>query len=146
MWVALQVKPKSEAAVAIHLRNKGYEEFVPTYVPEPHNRATPRIRELPLLPGYVLCKFTPATMGRLIVTTPGVIRILGIAGKPSPVSEEDIATLRQIVSSKLYCRPSAYLRVGQEVRISAGPLAGITGILTCLGKNHRVVIAVEMLR
>jgi len=81
-----------------------------------------------------------------IVTTPGVIRILGIPGKPSAVDEDEIMAVRRIASSGLACSPSPYLSIGQRVRIVDGPLAGITGIVGRIRNHQRLIVSVELLR
>jgi hypothetical protein len=38
------------------------------------------------------------------------------------------------------------LEVGQRVRLQAGPLAGVEGILVAAGKQERVVVSITLLR
>ena len=145
IWIALRVRPNLEQVIALHLRNKGYEDFVPIY----KESSDPRVvcdRSRPLFPGYVFCKFGGITPNGLIVKTPGVIRILGVGGRPTPVPEEEILALQRISVSGINCRPSPYLTVGDRVRIVRGPLAGIEGILTRVANKRELVVSVEMLQ
>jgi transcription antitermination factor NusG len=148
-WVAVHVQPRRERLVSLLLRNKGYEEFLPTY--RGRSRRTGRLGKvdaqgLPLFPGYLFCRFEPNNLNARIVTTPGVLRILGTPGKPSEVPSEQILALRSIEKAKAICGPFPFLEIGEKVQIANGSLAGITGILTRTGGQRQLVISVEILR
>lgn len=143
-WIALQVRPKHERIVATHLHNRGYEEFLPTYECQLKKEGRNGIR--PLFPGYLFCRYSPVRIGGSIVTVPGVVRLLGYAGRPSVVDEEEIAALRGIVT---YCpdrSPTKYLDTGNTVRIVRGPLTGLMGTLTRPPHNDILVVSVEILK
>lgn len=143
-WIAVQVQPRHEHLVSTQLSYKGYEEFLPC-CPSTANTANSRQRR-PLFPGYLFCKFHPLGVAARIVTTPGVVRILSIAGHPVEVREEEIAALRKITISSIECIPCPYLELGNHVRIVNGPLAGITGILTQMERNPRLVVSIQILK
>lgn len=145
-WFAVWIKGRLEQNAASHLRSRGFQPFVPTYVER--RRWSDRIRkvELPLFPGYLFCQFDPDD--RLpILTTPGVLQVLGVgAGKALlPVPEPEIEAIRTIVNSGLPKGPWPYLKVGQRVRIGSGPLDGVEGILTEVRGVCRLVVSVELL-
>ena len=77
-WFAIRVKPGFEFNITSVLKSKGYEEFVPTYRSEDGGRGS---SERPLFSGYVFCRFDPAVRAP-IVTTPGVIRVVGYGRRP----------------------------------------------------------------
>ena len=99
-WFALQVRTRTEHQVATMLRAKGYEEFLPT-----HNVKNKKSASFPapLFPGYVFCRINPNAHG-LIVTTPGVIRIVEFGGKPAPVDPEELRSVQLIVNPE--CQPA----------------------------------------
>jgi len=142
---ALQVRPRHEKAAAWALHNKGFDEFLPLY--RSRRRWSDRVKELdmPLFPGYVFCRFDPED--RLpILTTPGVISLVGIGKTPTPVEEAELAALRMVVQSGLNAEPWPFLKVGQPVRIDLGPLAGLEGILTELKNRQRLIVSVGLLQ
>lgn len=147
MWLAVQVRPQKEQEVAIHLRHKGYEEFVPT---SSHQLSSPRrlpFRKAPLFPGYLFCRTNQLIPAGLIVTTPGVIRILGTPGNPWPISDEDIAAIHKIVFSGLRCGAVRYqAHPGEKLRIIAGSLAGLCGTLMRVKNEDRFVVSIELLQ
>ena len=143
-WVALHVQPRRERFVAHLLHEKGYEEFLPIHMRSRREKADKAA--VPLFPGYLFCKFKPANHGSKIISTPGVIRILGEPGKPTPVPEEEIGAVRTITEYRTDCRTTDYLQVGEKVRIINGPLCGITGILTSVHNTRMLIVAVTTLR
>jgi transcription antitermination factor NusG len=144
-WFALHVRSRFEVTVASHLFGKGYECFLPTF--KSRRRWSDRIKEIeaPLFPGYLFCRFN--VLDRFpIVTTPGLIQIVGFNRAPVPVTESEIAALQQLVSSKLRHEPWPYLRAGAKVSIEAGPLAGLEGIFIEAKGSHRLVLSVTLLQ
>jgi transcription antitermination factor NusG len=130
----------------VTLRGKGYQEFLPLY--RSKRRWSDRVKELdlPLFPGYLFCRFD--VHGRLlpILTTPGVIGIVGAGKTPLPIDDEEIESVRAILRSGLKAQPWPFLRVGSKVYIEAGPLAGVEGIITNTDKVYRLVVSVSLLQ
>jgi len=145
-WFALQVRTRSEQMCAQMLRSKGYEDFLPLSCIAVNRKGLHAYAESrPLFPGYVFCKLSGNERG-LVMTTPGVIRVVGYGGVPSPITDEEIANMRCIVNST---RPSyawPYLQVGQSVHIVAGPLRGVEGILLRRKNLVRLVVSIHLLQ
>jgi transcription termination/antitermination protein NusG len=146
-WYALQVRPRYESIVANLLKNKGYEIFAPGY--RAQRKLSDRIKhlEVPLFPGYVFCHFDPAARSETpVITTPGVLKILGFANKPTPLDAVEMESVRLTIQSKASPRPCAYVSTGARIRITRGPLAGVEGLLTSVNKKQMLVVSLSMLR
>jgi transcription antitermination factor NusG len=144
-WFALRVRPRREKVVADALRAKGYEEFLPLH--EERRRWSDRVAivEMPLFPGYVFCRFD--VQHRLpILTTPGVLLVVGVGRTPQPIDDEEIVSLRILVASRLHLDPWPYLHAGQRVQIVGGPLAGAEGVVLSVRTEHRLVVSVTLLQ
>ncbi len=144
-WYALAVKPRHDKAVSKTLENKGYQTLVPLY--KRRHRYATRIKEteLPLFPGYVFCRFSPLL--RLpILTTPGVIQILGAGRLPIPVDETEMESLQTALRLHVPVQPCNFLEVGQRVRITDGSLTGVEGIVMSHKNYLRVVLSITLLR
>jgi transcription antitermination factor NusG len=145
-WFALNTKLRYEEFVAKHLSNKGYEVLLPVY--QCRRRWSDRVKkfELPLFPGYLFCRFD--SMDRLpIVTTPGMIQIVGFGKTPVPVDDSEIAAIQRAASSDLAREPWPYLQVGEKVRVECGALRGVEGILlNTKGGGHRLILSVTLLQ
>jgi len=144
-WFALQVRSQHEKTVALALRDKGYDEFLP--VCQLNRRWSDRIKrlEVPLFPGYVFCRFDVEKRLPILVT-PGVRFIVGIGKIPFPIDNSEIAALQSIVKSGLPAEPWPFLKVGQRVRIEQGSLEGIEGILLPPKSSSRLVVSVTLLQ
>ena len=144
-WFALQVRVRHEGEVTVHLQGKGYEWFLPTY--KERRRWSDRVKQVdaPLFPGYVFCRFNPNDRFP-ILKTPGVTQIVGYSRVPVPVDEKEIEAIRTLVDSGLPNFPCAYLEVGSRVRIEAGALRGLEGILTDLKGKRRLVLSITLLQ
>jgi transcription antitermination factor NusG len=81
-----------------------------------------------------------------VLATPGVTSVVGFGNQPAPVTEEEIRAVRTMIASGLPVGPWPYLQVGERVRIEAGPLCGLEGILTQVKDTWRVVVSVELLQ
>lgn len=143
-WYALKVRPRHEKIVAWTLQSKGYEEFLPLY--KSLRRWSDRIKqvELPLFPGYVFVRFDSQNPAP-ILTTPGIVAIVGAGKVPVPVDPAEMAALQTIVRSGVPIEPWQFLQVGQRVRIDDGPLAGLEGVLLEIKNSRRLIVSLSLL-
>jgi transcription antitermination factor NusG len=144
-WFAVQVKPRAEWCVAEALGNKGYEHLLPDYACGSDLRRRSKNGRLPLFPGYVFCRYDSTASG-MIVTTPGVLRVVGYGNTPIPVDENEIAALKTIMDSGLAARPWPKLEPGDCVRIQAGPLRGLSGVLCDVNKHRQLIVSLTLLQ
>ncbi len=145
-WYAIRIQSKLESLASATLRGKGYEEFLPLY--RSRRRWSDRVKEidLPLFPGYLFCRFALGDRLLPILTTPGVISIVGAGKTPIAVSNEEIAAVQAIVRSGLPTRPWPCLSVGSRVFIHRGPLAGVEGICLNVDKVFRLLVSIPLLQ
>jgi transcription antitermination factor NusG len=142
-WYAIRTRSNHERVASIVLRGKGYDPYLPLY--RAQRRKTEGLGEYPLFPGYVFCRFD--VKKRLpIVTTTGVISVLGVGREPMAIPEDEIEAVKAVLRSGLPTEPCPYLREGQRVRITHGSLEGLHGILVKRKTQLRMVISVTMLQ
>ena len=144
-WFAVYVKTNAERSVASVLKTKGYEEFVPTYKETRQWSDRRKQVELPVFTRYVFCRFDEQR--RLpVLTTPGVVSIVGTTAGPTPMEPSEIEALRLTWLSGLECRPWPFLQEGRRVRVRRGPLTGVEGLLVRSKKGCRLVLSVTLLQ
>jgi transcription antitermination factor NusG len=143
-WFALSVKPRHERTSAAALRFKGYQEFVPLY--QSRRRWSDRVKEieLPLFAGYVFCRFD-ARFRLPILTTPGVLKIVGAGRDPIPVQDSEMEALEAVARSGILAEPWPFLQAGCRVRVEEGPLRGTEGFLLEVKSRERLVLSVTLL-
>lgn len=144
-WFALNTRFRYEDYVAKQLSVKGYEILLPVY--RCRRRWSDRVKnvELPLFPGYLFCRFD-ANDRLPILTTPGMIQVVGFGKTPVPVEASEIVAIQRAISSDLTREPWPYLQIGEKVRVETGALRGVEGILLSVKGGHRLVLSVTLLQ
>jgi transcription antitermination factor NusG len=143
-WYAVQTRPRHEKRVAAEVRARDMEEFLPTH------RSRHRWRngvladvELPLFPCYLFVKVPLCDRLRLL-GLPGVIGFAVNSAHPTALPQKDIEALRAL-SVICQAEPHPFLSVGDRVRLVAGPLMGMEGILTRRKQELRVVLSLDFI-
>jgi len=144
-WFALRVRSNFEQVTSTILRQKGFQEFVPSY--RTKRRWSDRVKEIekPFFPGYVFCRFN-ADNSLPVVQTPGVVHIVGNGRTPSPVDDAEMESLQTLVNSEVLVAPYSFLKAGQRVLIRYGPLAGVEGVLESFRSGYRIVVSITLLQ
>ncbi len=144
-WYAVHVRSNFENMASDNLQGKGYNVFLPLY--SERRRWSDRVQEatLPLFPGYLFCRFNVRDRLLPILTTPGVVAIVGCGKIPVPVDDREIAAIQSIVSSGCAAEPWPFLGVGSDVYIESGPLTGVEGVIVSTDKVYRLVVSVGLL-
>ncbi len=144
-WFALFVKPQKERSTNELLRQKRYDTFLPMYREKRAWADRQAICEKPLFPGYLFCRFN-AKWRMPVLTTPGVLNVVGCGGRPEPIDEAELLAIKTIAASPLGYNPCPYLEAGNRVRILDGPLAGLKGILLDPKRGRRLVVSVSLMQ
>lgn len=143
-WYALYTRHQHEKAVERILSSKGFETFLPLYNAVHRWKDRNKQLLLPLFPSYV---FVQSYLDRRleILSTPGVFGLVGTAGHPSPISREEVESVRLAVESSFRVEPHPFLNCGDRVRITSGPLEGTEGVLIRKKNAFRLVLSVQIL-
>lgn len=144
-WCAVAVRHQHEKTIARHLLDVGLESFLPLY--RTRRIWSDRVKELelPLFPRFVFARCTFQTRAN-VLRIPGVRGIVGFGKETAYISETEIAALKAMISSGLLVQPWPYLKIGDWVRITHGPLQGLEGILVRQKDSWRVVVSVHLLQ
>ena len=143
-WYALYTRHQHEKTVSSLLLGKGFQVFLPLYSAVHRWKDRDKQLSLPLYPGYV---FLRDRLDRKlqILMTPGVYSIVGTSGGPEPIPEFEIDAVKRVIESSLAVEPHPFLRCGDRVRVTCGPLEGIEGILLRKKNAFRLILSMEML-
>ena len=143
-WYVACTLARHEKAVADRLRNKDVETYLPLYWAV-RSWGTRRVTlDLPLFPGYVFVR-TQITRKARILEHPGVIRLVGLNGRATPMADEDMERLRTSLSA-CKAEPYPYLIAGRRVRIKSGPLSGVEGTIVRRKGGVRLVVQIDLIQ
>lgn len=144
-WYAVRVRSNQERTAITHLRERGFEEFAPSYKTESVWSDRKKQIDRFLFPGYVFCRLNPND--RLpVLSAPGVVDLVGFGRTPAPIPEDEIERVRRMVDSGLMVNPYPFVKVGESVLIERGPLTGVEGILVEVKGRCRLVVSINLLQ
>jgi transcription termination/antitermination protein NusG len=141
-WYAIYVKSRHEKNVASTLASRGYESFLPTYL---KRRKDSKKSDLPLFPNYVFCRLKPSEK-MPVITAPGVFSIVSSSGLPASIPEAEIESIRRMLKSGLDPAPWPYVKEGQQVCMTSGPLRGVEGVVVNESHHRWLVVSVKLLQ
>lgn len=143
-WYAVYTVPQNEKSVVRHLDVRRIESFLPTYesIHRWNNGQRKRV-VLPLFPTYLFVRIQ-AEERSTVLSAPGIIRIVGNSHRPIPLPNTMIDFLRSDFC-KQRVEPYRDLVVGQKVRIKAGPMQGVQGVLVRKKGSMRFVLTLQLI-
>jgi transcription antitermination factor NusG len=141
-WFAVYTTPRHEKHVSEILAERQIETFLPLYrANRQWKKSSPVVLDLPLFPTYVFVRIARQARG-VVLGTPGVLSIVGSSKEAWPLPELEIDALRSgLLERKI--EPHPYLVVGERVRIMAGVMAGVEGVLVRKKSDLRVVLSLD---
>ncbi len=143
-WYAAYTRSRHEKVVAETLEKRTVEHFLPLYETVRTWKNGRFKVQLPLFPGYLFVHI--ALCDRLqVLQVPGVVRLVGCKGVPAALPQDEIEIMRNALRKGIEAEPHPYLRVGQRVRITSGPMEGLQGILLRRRGRPRVVVSVDLI-
>ncbi|MGB7436459.1 MAG: UpxY family transcription antiterminator [Candidatus Acidiferrum sp.] len=144
-WYAAYTCANREKKAASEILRRGVEAFLPLY--HTARRWSDRRVELqlPLFKGYVFVHL-PLFERLKVLQVPGVVRLVGFGGLPSPLPDEQMDRLRAGLDGCSRVEPHPFLTVGRRVTIKRGPLAGMSGILLRRKGRLRLVVSISLIQ
>jgi transcription antitermination factor NusG len=144
-WFAIQTLSRHEKVVRSQLEMRNVENFLPTK--RRLSQWTDRKKEIevPLFAGYCFARFSLAD--RLpVLQSQGVVRVVGSGGRPEPIPNEEIESLRKLISSRADYDCCPYLMEGMLVEVIRGPLQGVKGRLVREARSCRLVLGISLIQ
>src|SRR5574341_1788000 len=131
-WYAVYVRSRHEFVTAVELTRKGMETYLPAMRKVSQWKDRKKRIEFPLFPGYVFVR-VPVCPGAFleVLKTRGTVAFVALEpGTPTPISADEINSLKLVIGSGRDIDVYPGLKEGMKVRITCGPLAGVEGILS----------------
>jgi transcription antitermination factor NusG len=141
-WYAVHTRSRHEKTIAVRLNSQATEIFLPLHrTRNTWKNGVHADVDVPLFPCYLFAKIGIHDRLRLL-QTPGVLGFAATSARPTAIPNEEIALLRT-ATAKLEAEPHPYLSCGDRVRLVAGALTGLEGILIRRKHEYRVVLSIE---
>lgn len=148
-WYVLWTRSHCEQLVHDQLAAKMYHLFFPKIEVWSRRGGLRHLIRIPMFPGYVFLRHAMDKASFVEVQkTRGLVRLLGERWDRLAVApNEEIEAVQRVLAARLRPVPHPYLREGQPVRISHGPLAGVEGIFVRIKPNKGLfVLSVNLLQ
>ena len=148
-WHVLWTRSNCEQLVHDQLAAKGFHLFLPIVDVWSRRAGLRRLCPKPMFPGYLFLQHALDKWSDVEVRKArGLVSILGDTWEArAVVPDVQVEAIQTLVRGKLSAFPYPYLREGQRVRITRGPLTDVEGILLrTKAKKGLLVLSVEMLR
>jgi transcription antitermination factor NusG len=144
-WYAVYTCANHEKRVADQFLSRSVEHFLPQYESTRVWKDRKVRLQLPLFPGYLFVHL--AAQERLrVLQVPGVVRLVGFNGSPTPMREEELERIREFLGQGWPAEPHPYLEAGRRTRVVRGPLAGMQGIVLRRKNRSRLVISFDLIQ
>jgi transcription antitermination factor NusG len=142
-WYALYTCPRHEKCVAQQIEQRSISCYLPLYRSVRRWKERRKELELALFPGYVFVRLALKDRFR-VLALPSAVRLVSFNGQPAVLPESEIEQLRQRLAGGCV-EPYPYLRVGRRVRVCAGPMQGLEGIIVRRKDHCRVVFSLDLI-
>lgn len=159
-WYLVQTKPRAEEQARAQLLNQGYEVWLPLLTSWRKVAGIWTQKTSPFFPRYLFVR--PSHEGQSIApirSTLGVSALVRFGIEPARLDESLFADLQRLVDTYAQrpdLRASPFVP-GENVSVTAGPLAGLEGVVTrtalervtvllqILGREKEVALQADML-
>ena len=146
-WYLVHSKPRQERLALENLERQGYQCYLPVIPTEKIRRSLLTLTDEALFPRYLFIRLgndvSAKGWGPIRYTT-GVSRLVSFGAVPARIEDAMIAQL-QTSESRFKERPARLFKVGDRVRISDGPFAGIEGVFQIAEGEKRVMVLRELM-
>lgn len=144
-WFAIWTRSRHEQVVRDQLAAKQIDAFLPTVTRWSRWKDRRKKIDWPLFPGYCFARFDPED-ALPVLKCSGVVSIVSFEGRPAPIPEYELESIRLLIGSEMQYDPCPFLKEGSLVEVVGGPLRGVVGrLLRKSGGHARLVLSVDMI-
>ena len=142
-WYALKVRSRSEMLAIASLDHYGFESYCPQT--KTRTQYSDRVKTTlePVFPGYLFCRFELSSKANVLASS-SVERVIGFGSQPIPVPASEIDAIRRMVDEGAVAAPTP--KAGDRIRVIAGVLKGLEGILVREATTNSLVVSVQLLQ
>jgi transcription antitermination factor NusG len=144
-WFAVWTRSRHEQVVREQLERKQIDAFLPTITRWSRWKDRRKKIDWPLFPGYCFARFNPSDTLPVLKCT-GVVSIVCVEGRPAPIPEYELDSIRVLVDSQFQYDPCPLVREGMMVEVVHGPLKGVIGrLIRKDAQRAQLVLSVDLI-
>jgi len=145
-WFAVNIRPQCERIAVVNLERQGFCSFLPVRLKTVRHARQFRTVVAPLFPGYLFVSLDMARdRWRSVNSTYGVTGLVMGGDQPARVPPGIVEALVALSAERGVVRLDRGLRLGQRVKLLAGPFTDLIGTLERLDDQGRVRVLLEMM-
>ena len=145
-WFAVNIRPQCERIAVVNLERQGFRSFLPVCLKTVRHARQFRTVVAPLFPGYLFVDLDlTRDRWRSVNSTYGVTGLVMGWDQPVRVPPGIVEALVALSAEKGVVRLDRGLRLGQRVKLLAGPFADLIGTLERLDDQGRVRVLLGMM-
>lgn len=142
-WVVVHSRPRREKKVADACRRAGIHAYLPLTARTATYGARRRTFWRPLFGGYLFCR-GDADQQRWLKQNQHVANVLSVFDQEGLARQ--LQHIHAALQSGLVVEVLPFLKEGQRVRVTSGPLKGCEGVVIRMAGRARVVLNVDVIR
>ena len=140
IWWVAHTKSRREKALTGLLRREGIGYFLPLYEKRYRSNGRTRWSVIPLFSGYVF--FRGARIERYKALQTGhIARVIEVDEQERLIRE--LRQIERVVLMDAAVEPFPFAKVGERVRITEGPFAGLEGVIEMRKGSDRLILSVD---
>lgn len=143
-WYVVYTKPNQEKRIVHYLNLRYVNAYLPLRKEIRFWSDRKKSILTPLFPGYIFVHLNTKKRFR-IFDVPGIVKFVGSNITPATISEEELSTIRQLETCG-YPITEEQAEIGTLVKVSGGPLLGLTGKLLLRKGQRRFIVSIEALQ
>lgn len=141
-WLVVHARPRAEKKITTFCRSHGFASYLPLRDKVHVYGKRKRVYSTPLFTGYVFCCVDPR--GRsLLRQNQYAANVLDVFDQAGLLAQ--LRQVRQALSAGQIIEVLPYLEAGHRVRVTAGPLRGLEGVVVRAKGRTRIVLNVDMI-
>jgi transcriptional antiterminator RfaH len=142
-WRVLHSKPRQEKSLARYLHAAGLQYYLPLIARRNRIRGRIITSRVPLFTSYVFLRADPAERV-LALASNRVVQVLEVGDQNRLL--RDLRQIDTLLGSGAPIAPEARLAPGDEVEVTSGPLAGLSGTIVRTASGRRFVVKVDFIQ
>lgn len=143
-WSAVVTRPQAEAKAIAHLERQDFTCWAPRFQEITVRRGRRIVSEKWLFPRYLFVLVVDRW--RSILGTIGVVSIISFGEKPAAVPTSWVEEMRSHENRQglVELPQKGRFRLGQQVQVTAGPFASLSGIYQGMNEQQREMVLLSL--